>query len=70
MPARVIIDADLCIGSAECNRLVPEAFRLDDDLGISVVLPGAGDIDRERLYTAESACPTSAITVADDEDAR
>lgn len=69
MAPRVIIDPDLCIGSAECNRLVPEAFRLDDDLGVSVPLPGADSVDRERLDTAESACPTGAITISPDEDA-
>ena len=66
MPARVIIDPDLCIGSAECNRLAPEAFRLDEDLGVSVPLPGAGLVDRERLYDAEAGCPTGAITIRED----
>lgn len=66
MPARVIIDPDLCIGSAECNRLAPEAFRLDEDLGVSVPLPGAGLVDRERLYDAEAGCPTGAITIGED----
>jgi ferredoxin len=68
MPARVIIDPDLCIGSAECNRLAPEAFRLDEDLGVSVPLPGARLVDRERLYDAEAGCPTRAITIAPEED--
>ena len=65
MPVRVIIDPDLCIGSAECNRIASEAFRLDEDLGISVPLPGAGLVDRERLYDAEAGCPTGAITIGD-----
>ncbi len=68
MGARVIIDPDLCIGSAECNRLVPEAFLLDEDLGISVTLPGAEDVDRDRLYAAEAGCPTGAITIHGPED--
>lgn len=64
---RVTIDEDMCIGSAECNRLVPEAFRLDEDIGVSVALPGAGLVDRDRLYAAEASCPTSAIRIAWDE---
>lgn len=68
MSARVIIDPDLCIGSAECNRLVPEAFLLDEDLGISVTLPGAEDVERDRLYAAEAGCPTGAITIDGPED--
>ena len=66
MPARVIVDPDLCIGSAECNRLAPEAFRLDEDLGVSIPLPAAGLVDRDRLYDAEAGCPTGAITIADE----
>jgi ferredoxin len=69
MPARVIIDPDLCIGSGECNRLVPEAFLLDETLGISVPLPGAGLVDRDRLYDAEAGCPTGAITIDADDTA-
>jgi ferredoxin len=68
MGARVIIDPDLCIGSAECNRLVPEAFLLDEDLGISVTLPGADLVERDRLYAAETGCPTGAITIDGAED--
>ena len=70
MSTRVIIDTDLCIGSAECNRLVPEGFRLDEDLGVSFPLPGAERIDRERLYDAEAGCPTGAITIANDDEVR
>jgi ferredoxin len=63
----VIIDPDLCIGSAECNRLVPEGFLLDETLGVSVPLPGAGQLDRDRLYDAQAGCPTSAITIVADD---
>jgi ferredoxin len=68
MAVRVQIDPNLCIGSAECNRLVPDGFRLDEDLGISAPLPGAGLVDRKRLAAAAAGCPTGAITIAADED--
>lgn len=67
MTARVAIDPDLCIGSGECVRLVPVAFRLDEALGVSVPLPGAGDVEPEWLYGAEAGCPTGAITIGDAE---
>lgn len=65
MASRVVIDPDLCIGSGECVRSIPTAFRLDDDLGVSVPLPGARDVPRDRLFDAEGGCPTGAITVLD-----
>ncbi len=70
MTAQVVIDPDLCIGSGECVRLVPVAFRLDEDLGVSVPLPGAGDVEIELLYAAEGGCPTGAIRIGDVETGR
>ena len=63
------IDPDLCIGSTECNRIAGAAFRLDEDLGVSIVLEGAADVDRELLAAAVRSCPTQAIAmVPADED--
>ena len=63
MGVSVTIDPDLCIGSGDCNRVAPEAFELRDDLGVSVPLPGASDVDEERLLRAAVGCPTQAIRV-------
>jgi ferredoxin len=65
--SRVVIDPDLCIGSGECVRLIPTAFRLDAELGVSVTLPGARDVPRELLLHAERGCPTGAITTLDED---
>lgn len=69
MGVHVILDPDLCIGSAECNRLAPDAFRLDEGLGVSILLPGAELIDRARLFDSEANCPTGAITIGADDEA-
>jgi len=58
------IDADLCIGSTECNRIAPRAFQLEADAGVSRVLPGASEVDVDTLHQAERACPTQAIRMA------
>ena len=70
MPAEVVIDPDLCIGSGECVRLAPVAFRLDEEQGVSVPRPGAGEVDIELLYAAEDGCPTGAIRIGDTETGR
>jgi ferredoxin len=64
----VSIDPDVCIGSADCTRLVPEAFRLDEALGVSGPVPnGVAQADLELLVRAARQCPTNAIQVVDDE---
>jgi ferredoxin len=61
----VTIDPELCIGSGDCVRVLPTAFELREDLGVSVPRPGAGDADRERLLDAATGCPTQAIRLVD-----
>lgn len=63
MGISVSIDPDLCIGSGDCGRLLPGAFELREDLGVSVPRPGAADADLETLLRAAIGCPTQAIRV-------
>jgi ferredoxin len=60
---KVIVDPELCMGSGDCARLVPEAFRVDDDLGVSVPLAGSAQCDVRLLMRAALQCPTQAIHV-------
>ncbi len=60
---RVSVDPELCVGTGECVRIAPEAFRIDETRGISVPQPGAERTDVALLEEAESSCPTRAITV-------
>jgi ferredoxin len=59
----VTIDPDLCMGSGECVRVAPAAFRLDETRGVSVPLPGAPSVDPALLAEAALGCPTRAIRV-------
>ncbi|MDP9282640.1 MAG: ferredoxin [Chloroflexota bacterium] len=61
---RVTIDPDLCIGSGDCVRLVPLAFRIDESRGVSTPLPGAATADPDLLAEAAFNCPTHAIEVS------
>lgn len=60
------VDPDLCIGSGDCVRLVPTAFRIDEDQGVSIPLAGAAEADIEILVRAAHGCPTQAIRVVHD----
>jgi ferredoxin len=59
--ARVTVDPDLCIGSGDCVRLAPSAFRLDDERGVSIPLETAPRTDPALLLAAARNCPTQAI---------
>ena len=61
------VDADLCIGSLECNRIAAAAFRIDEDTGVSEPLPGAGLTERDLLIAAARGCPTQAISLHDED---
>lgn len=60
------VDPDLCIGSGDCVRLVPTAFRIDEDQGVSIPLAGAATTEIELLVRAAYGCPTQAIRVVQD----
>lgn len=61
--ARVKVDPELCVGTAECVRLAPQAFEIDEDRGVSVPQSGAATTDLDILTEAAFNCPTRAITV-------
>jgi ferredoxin len=59
----VTVDPELCVGTAECVRLAPLAFEIDEDRGVSVPRSGAATTDLAVLQEAAFNCPTRAITV-------
>lgn len=64
-PPHVSVDPELCIGSSDCVRLLPAAFRIDESIGVSVPLPGAAAADLTLLRRARRNCPTHAIEITD-----
>lgn len=66
MAVHVRVDPERCIGSAECVRLVPGAFRIDKATGVSQPTDLAGTADPARLAEAARSCPTQAIAVGRD----
>jgi ferredoxin len=63
MGVRVTVDPELCIGSAECVRIVPGAFRIDKARGVSEPTDLAEAADPHGLAEAVRSCPTGAIAV-------
>lgn len=67
MAVEVSVDPEQCIGSGDCTRVAPAAFRLDEDQGVSVAIPaGVAAADVQVLLQAARGCPTQAIRVVRD----
>lgn len=56
---RIEIDRRACTGMAECIRIAPEVFALDEE-NIAIILD-ASAATREELLKAARECPTQAI---------
>ncbi len=62
---KVKVDRMLCIGTADCVKIAPNTFELDDEAK-SVVKKQNGDSD-EKILEAAKVCPVLAIIVEDEE---
>jgi len=61
---KVTVDALVCIGAAECVRLAPAVFELNEEDQAQVVDPDAAET--EVLRQAADACPSGAIRLRAD----
>ena len=61
------VDRDLCMGSGMCIVYAPGTFAHDDETKAVVVDPAGDPI--ESIRNAVQACPTSAISLTDDQGA-
>lgn len=65
MALKVKVDRMLCIGTADCVKIAPNTFELDDEAK-SVVKKQNGDSD-EKILEAAKVCPVLAIIVEDED---
>jgi len=65
---KVSADRDVCCGSGQCAMIAPEVFDQSEDDGLVLVLtPSPPESEHTAVREAASVCPTSAITVTEDE---
>ncbi|MFC5754456.1 ferredoxin [Actinomadura rugatobispora] len=62
MSGRVVVDRSLCLGSGMCLVYAPHTFEHDEQAK-AVVVDQAGD-PADDIGTAVDACPTSALSLA------
>ncbi|MEX0622010.1 MAG: ferredoxin [Candidatus Woykebacteria bacterium] len=65
MAYRVRVDRMLCIGTADCVKIAPNTFELDDEAKATVKKQN-GDSD-EKILEAAKVCPVLAIIVEDED---
>ena len=62
---KIVVDYDLCEANARCMEVAPEAFRVDDDDNLHVLIETPGEDLREKVEEAVRLCPRQAISIAE-----
>ncbi len=60
---RIVVDLDVCAGTAMCRAIAPEAFVETADGQSEAAHPDAAT--REAILEAAASCPVGAISVED-----
>ncbi len=58
---RILLEADKCIGSGNCEMLAPDVFEVRDDMLCHVLVDEPGTELAEDAELAVEACPTRAL---------
>lgn len=64
-PVTVRIDRTTCIGTANCAKVAPEIFLLDDERIVTFQEP-PGEAPADRVVEACDVCPVDALGVFDE----
>lgn len=60
---RIVLEADRCIGSGNCEMLAPEVFEIRDDMVCRILIEEPGPDLEEDAEMAVEACPTRALRI-------
>jgi len=60
---KVVVDYDLCEANALCMEACPEAFRVEEDDTLTVLLDEIPEELRPKVQDAERLCPRQAIRI-------
>ena len=62
---KIVVDRDLCIGTASCLAVSGTTYELDGEN--KAVVTGADSVDDATLIMSAESCPTKAILLFDKE---
>jgi ferredoxin len=63
---RVVCDYDKCTGLGMCEAEAPDVFEVGDDGSLEILDESPGEDRRAELEAAVEACPTEALSIAED----
>jgi ferredoxin len=63
---RIVCDYDKCTGLGMCEGEAPELFEVQDDGSLQILDETPGEDKRAELEAAVEACPTEALSIAED----
>jgi ferredoxin len=64
---KVVVDFDECASNAVCMGILPEVFEVRDDGYLYILNENPPEELRDKLNEAVLACPTGAISIAEDD---
>jgi ferredoxin len=67
---KIVVDRDLCEANQVCMRLVPEAFLVDDNDKLHVLVDSVAPGLHDRVRRAVRACPKQALSIVEDSNER
>ncbi len=67
MKLKIVVDFDLCEGNANCMKLAPALFQVDDKDMLTVLQETVSDDQKAAAQKAARACPKRAITLVETE---
>ena len=60
---RIVLEADRCIGSGNCEVLAPDVFEVGDDMVCHILVDEPGPDLQTDAEMAVEACPTRALRI-------
>jgi ferredoxin len=62
---KLISNRDACQGYGNCITAAPDAYDIDDDGKVVLLLDMIDEADRGRLEEAARSCPVNALSIED-----
>jgi ferredoxin len=60
---KIIVDSDLCEANAQCVKVAPDVFRLDDEDKLHLLIAEIPEERRAQMETAVRKCPRRALSI-------